>query len=87
MPLSEYEASPGVNVELCAQCRGLFLDRHEIRELVGGGSLAKATEVVPVSLGDEMGMRCPQCVDPVMQPLRVKGADEVGSWQCRSCGG
>ena len=87
MPLSEYEASPGVSVELCAQCRGLFLDRHEIRELVGGGSLAKATEVVPVSLGDEMGMRCPKCVDPVMQPLRVKGADEVGSWQCRSCGG
>lgn len=87
MPLSEYEASPGVSVELCAQCRGLFLDRHEIRELVGGGSLAKATEVVPVSLGDEMGMRCPKCVEPVMQPLRVKGADEVGSWQCRSCGG
>jgi Zn-finger nucleic acid-binding protein len=87
MPLSEYEASPGVSVELCAQCRGLFLDRHEIRELVGGGSLAKATEVVPVSLGDEMSMRCPKCVDPVMQPLRVKGADDVGSWQCRSCGG
>jgi Zn-finger nucleic acid-binding protein len=87
MPLSEYEASPGVSVELCAQCRGLFLDRHEIRELVGGGSLAKATEVVPVSLGDEMGMRCPKCIDPTMQPLRVKGADGVGSWQCRSCGG
>ena len=87
MPLSEYEASPGVAVELCAQCRGLFLDRHEIRQLVGGGSLAKATEVVPVSLGDEMGMQCPKCVDPAMQPLRVKGADDVGSWQCRECGG
>lgn len=87
MPLSEFEASPGVSVELCAHCRGLFLDRHEIRELVGGGSLAKATEVVPVSLGDEMGMRCPKCIDPAMQPLRVKGADGVGSWQCRSCGG
>ena len=34
MPLSGYEASPGVNVELCSQCRGLFLDRSEIRELV-----------------------------------------------------
>jgi Zn-finger nucleic acid-binding protein len=87
MPLSEYEASPGISVELCAQCRGLFLDRNEIRQLVGGGSLAKATEVVPVSLGDEMGMRCPKCIDPAMQPLRVKGADDVGSWQCRSCGG
>jgi len=87
MPLSEYEASRGISVELCAQCRGLFLDRNEIRQLVGGGSLAKATEVVPVSLGDEMGMRCPKCVDPAMQPLRVKGADDVGSWQCRSCGG
>jgi hypothetical protein len=63
------------------------LDRNEIRELVGGGSLAKATEVVPVSLGDEPGMRCPKCVDPAMQPLRVKGAEAVGSWQCRSCGG
>ncbi len=87
MPLSEFEASPGVTVELCAQCRGLFLDRHEIRQLVGGGSLAKATEIVPVSLGDEIGMRCPKCVDPAMQPLRVKGADDAGSWQCRSCGG
>jgi len=87
MPLSGYEASPGVQVELCAQCRGLFLDRGEIRELVGGGSLAKATEVVPVSLGREVGMRCPKCVDPAMQPLRVKGAEDVGSWQCRSCGG
>ena len=87
MPLAGYEASPGVPVELCAQCRGLFLDRNEIRELVGGGSLAKATEVVPVSLGQEMGMRCPKCVNPVMQPLRVKGAEDVGSWQCRTCGG
>jgi len=87
MPLAGYEASPGVNVELCAQCRGLFLDRNEIRELVGRGSLAKATEVVPVSLGGEVGMRCPKCVDPAMQPLRVKGAVDVGSWQCRSCGG
>jgi len=87
MPLSGYEASPGVNVELCAQCRGLFLDRGEIRELVGRGSLAKATEVVPVSLGQEVGMRCPKCVDPAMQPLRVKGAPDAGSWQCRSCGG
>jgi Zn-finger nucleic acid-binding protein len=87
MPLSGYEASPGIEVELCAQCRGLFLDRDEIRELVGGGSLAKATEVVPVSLGDDVGMLCPKCVDPAMQPLRVKGAADVGSWQCRSCGG
>jgi hypothetical protein len=70
MPLSGYEASPGVDVELCSQCRGLFLDRGEIRELVGRGSLAKATELVPVSLGQEVGMRCPKCVDPAMQPLR-----------------
>lgn len=87
MPLSQFEASPGVQVELCAQCRGLFLDRHEIRQLVGSGSLAKATEIVPVSLGDEIGMRCPKCVDPAMQPLRVKGAGDVASWQCRECGG
>jgi Zn-finger nucleic acid-binding protein len=85
--LSDFEASPGVQVELCGHCRGLFLDRHEIRALVGGGSLANATEVVPVSLGDEIGMRCPKCVDPAMQPLRVKGAEDVESWQCRSCGG
>ena len=87
MPLSGFEASPGVQVELCSHCRGLFLDRHEIRALVGGGSLAKATDVVPVSLGDEMGMRCPKCVEPAMQPLRIKGAEDVASWQCRSCGG
>ena len=87
MPLSGYEASPGVQVELCTHCRGLFLDRHEIRELVGRGSLAKATEVLPVSLADEIGMRCPKCIDPAMQPLRVKGAEGAESWQCRSCGG
>jgi Zn-finger nucleic acid-binding protein len=88
MPLSGYEASPGIAVELCAHCRGLFLDRHEIRELVGRGSLSKATEVVPVCLGEEMTVRCPKCVDPVMQPLRVLGAPPtVQSWQCRSCGG
>ncbi len=87
IPLAGYEASPGVQVELCAHCRGLFLDRHEIRELVGGGSLSKATEVVPVALGTELGMHCPKCVSPAMQPLRVKGAEDVESWQCRSCGG
>jgi Zn-finger nucleic acid-binding protein len=86
MPLSGYEASPGVQVELCTHCRGIFLDRHEIKELVGRGSLKKATEVVPVTLGDDLGMRCPKCVNPVMQPLRVIGADSE-SWQCRSCGG
>lgn len=87
MPLSGYEASPGVEVELCAQCRGLYLDRDEIRELVGRGSLGRATDVVPVSLGEEVGMRCPKCVDPAMQPLSIKGAPEAGSWQCRACGG
>ncbi|MFZ1863144.1 MAG: zf-TFIIB domain-containing protein [Polyangiales bacterium] len=88
MPLSAYEASPGVQVELCSHCRGLFLDRHEIRDLVGHGSLAKATEIVPVSLGEELTVRCPKCVDPVMQPLRVQGAPpNAESWQCRTCGG
>lgn len=87
MPLSEFEATEGLHVELCEHCRGLFLDRDEIRALVGGGSLAKATEVLPVPLGGEMGMCCPKCVDPAMQPLQVKGAEDVESWQCRSCGG
>jgi len=87
MPLVSYEASPGVEVELCTKCRGLYLDRDEIRELVGRGSLARATEVVPVLLGEEVSMRCPKCVNPAMQPLRVKGAPEASTWQCRSCGG
>lgn len=87
MPLSGYEASPGVQVDLCSHCRGLFLDRGEIRELVGRGSLARATEVVPVSLDEALDMRCPKCVEPAMQPLRVRGADGVASWQCRRCGG
>jgi len=87
MPLSGYEASPGVEVELCAECRGLFLDRHEIRELVGRGSLGRATEVVPVSLDEDVGMQCPKCVDPAMQPLSIKGAPEAVAWQCRACGG
>ena len=63
------------------------MDRSEIRELVGHGSLAKATEVVSVTLGQNEVMACPKCVDPAMQPLRVKGESEVRSWQCRSCGG
>ena len=87
MPLVAYEASPGVEVELCTQCRGLYLDRQEIRQLVGRGSLARATEVIPVPLGEEAGMRCPKCVNPAMQPLRVQGAQDASSWQCRSCGG
>ena len=87
MPLSGYEASSGVQVELCAHCRGLFLDRDEIRMLVGGGSLAGATEVVPVPLGEAIGMRCPKCIEPAMQPLSVKGAERAESWQCRTCGG
>lgn len=87
MPLSDYEASPGVQVDLCSHCRGLFLDRDEIRGLLGRGSLAQATEVVPVSLGDELVMRCPKCVGPAMQPLQVKAAEGVMSWQCRTCGG
>ena len=87
MPLAGFEASPGVEVELCTQCRGLYLDRDEIRELVGRGSLRRSTDVVPVSLGDEAGMRCPKCVDFAMQPLSIKGAPDAGSWQCQACGG
>jgi len=87
MPLSGFEASPGVEVELCSQCRGLYLDRNEIRELVGRGSLRRATDVVAVSLGDEVGMRCPKCIDFAMQPLSIKGAPDAGSWQCQACGG
>jgi Zn-finger nucleic acid-binding protein len=87
MPLASYEASPGVEVELCAQCRGLYLDQREIRELVGPGSLSRATQVVPLSLGEEVGMRCPKCVDPAMQSLGIKGAPEADCWECRECGG
>ena len=87
MPLQGYEASPGVEVELCSQCRGLFLDRSEIREMVGRGSLSRATEVVPLSLGDELTTRCPKCVDPVMQPLQIKGTQGSCVLHCGSCGG
>jgi Zn-finger nucleic acid-binding protein len=87
MPLEGYEASPGIEVELCSQCRGLFLDRNEIRALVGRGSLSRVTEVVPLSLGDELTTRCPKCVDPVMQPLQVKGTDDSGVLHCATCGG
>lgn len=55
--------------------------------MVGAGSLAKATVVLPVPLGEEIGMLCPKCVEPGMQPLRVKGSEDAESWQCRSCGG
>ncbi len=86
MPLESYEAMPGVVVELCQHCRGLFLDRNEIRKLLGRGSLAGVTEVVPLVLGEEVAMRCPTCVDPAMQPLRLSaGAGDL--WQCRGCGG
>jgi len=87
MPLEDYEAMPGVVVELCPHCRGVFLDRDEIRKLVGRGSLADATEVVPLMLGEEVTMRCPTCVDPAMQPLGLKAPETGDLWQCRDCGG
>ncbi len=87
MPLEGYEASPGIEVELCSQCRGLFLDRNEIRDMVGRGSLARVTEVVPLSLGDELTTRCPKCVDPVMQPLHITGTQGSCALHCGSCGG
>ncbi|MCZ6805562.1 MAG: zf-TFIIB domain-containing protein [Deltaproteobacteria bacterium] len=87
MPLEDYEATPGVIVELCPHCRGLFLDRDEIRKLVGRGKLADATEVVPILLGEEVTMRCPTCVDPAMQPLELKAPNAGDLWQCRACGG
>jgi len=87
MPLEDYEAMPRVVVELCPHCRGLFLDRDEIRKLVGRGSLADAIEVVPLVLGEEVMMRCPTCVDPAMQPLRLKAPETGELWQCRDCGG
>ena len=78
----------GVQVELCVQCRGLFLDRNEIRELVGGGSLAKATDSRAGLVWGRVGNADARSASsPAMQPLRVKGAPDVGSWQCRSCGG
>jgi len=87
MPLEDYEAAPGAIVELCPHCRGLFLDRQEIRKLVGRGSLADATEVVPLLLGEEVAMRCPTCVDPAMQPLQLRAPTTGELWQCRGCGG
>ena len=87
MPLEDYEATPGVVVGLCPHCRGLFLDRDEIRKLVGRGSLADATEIVPLMLGEEVMMRCPTCVDPAMQPLSLKAPETGELWQCRDCAG
>ena len=86
MPLEHHQAMPGVAVELCPHCRGLLFDRNEFRKMVGRGSLASATEVVPLMLGEEVAMRCPTCVDPAMQPLQLKAPQTGNLWQCRDCG-
>jgi len=85
MPLDAYEASKGVVVDLCPHCRGLFLDHDEIAKLVGRGSLHDATEIEALVLGKEATMRCPTCVDPAMQPMRMKAPKRGALWQCRGC--
>ena len=55
--------------------------------MVGTGSLAEVTEVVPLALGGEVAMPCPRCVDPAMQPLRITGADATELWHCNDCRG
>ncbi|MGB5813185.1 MAG: hypothetical protein WBG86_21805, partial [Polyangiales bacterium] len=72
MPLEEYEASPGLGVQLCPHCRGLFVRRTAMRQFLGGGSLTQSTEAAPLMLGAEEGLRCPDCVDLAMQPLSLK---------------
>ncbi len=92
MPLEEYAVSADLVVELCAHCRGIFVDAHEVPVLLGRGSVASVTEDVPLELGAPAAMTCPKCVDPAMQPLALRrdandASPEERLWMCRDCRG
>lgn len=84
MKLEVYE---GIEVDRCPACKGIFLDRGELKGMIAKKMGHKADTLLFSAMSDQMDevpAHCPKC-NQDMSP--VKGPGEVRIEQCPSCNG
>ena len=96
-PRSSTPLSPlrigGVNTDVCEDCGGLWLDRHELARFehpdsaFGDALVAHLSQFPPVLLDHSVRLNCPHHHDVVMLRLRFSAAVPVTIDECPQCGG
>lgn len=84
-PLEDFEAAPGVVVDMCTGCRGMFLDHGEIDRVVGVG--AAASEAISASYKRAMidGPACVACGDVPFEDWSPRVGEGVQLFGCPRC--
>lgn len=81
--LVDYETRTGVVIQLCEQCRGLWLDADELRDVVGAIELDELTETrIP-----EVTELCPVCTGVALRPRGLSSSKAARLGTCPNCRG
>ena len=86
VPLGPLEASPGVTIDFCGGCKGLWCDEGELATLLGVGDdhpvLAASRRAGTTSI-----RHCPACPDTFLRTCRLELAGELRLELCPTCQG
>ncbi len=81
--LVDFESRPGVVIQLCEHCRGLWLDAGELRDVVGAIELEELTEA-RLPQATEL---CPVCTGVALRPRGLPNSKAAQLGTCPSCRG
>lgn len=86
VPLGPLEAVPGVTVDFCGSCKGLWCEEGELAALLGARDdhplLASSRRAGTTSI-----RHCPACPDTFLRTCRLELADDLRLELCPSCQG
>ena len=83
MVVSELKA--GVRVDVCPQCRGMWLDHGELKALVEARMSERSGPEV-LAEAERTEFNCPDCEQPLFRRLFERGSD-IWIEQCSRCAG
>lgn len=79
-----------VRVDVCPRCEGMFLERGELNRLAptdGDLELASVEHDDHLHPDIRPPVRCPRCIDPLMQKVDLARETDVVLEHCERCGG
>lgn len=84
-PLQPTEVRPGLEVDSCPGCAGLWLDKAEVYHFVKRPEDLKAQFVEAYKVVEPTKFACPRCERPMMRAIFPAGSLEFEA--CAMCGG
>lgn len=83
--MNSIRLDPGVTVEVCQKCRGMWLDHGELKELVSK-RISERADPRALLEADRTGHACPDCKRALFERL-FRPESTIKMHQCSQCAG